>query len=177
MQATLSPLPARETATIPALSRADRQRLLQIAHRFLGCHHLAEDALQDVLIDLSRQTEAPDRPVGWLARAIIHRCRHMRRTLRRRAHHEHIASQHCRWHGDCENPLHISMAHELGERLAEVRDALPTEQQTVLELFTAKRKNYQEISDLLGVPIGTVRSRLARARAALQEKLQMWKDG
>ena len=66
------------------------------------------------------------------------------------------------------------MAHELGERLAEVREALPAEQLAVLNLFTAERKNYQEISELLGVPIGTVRSRLARARSSLQEKLQMW---
>jgi len=55
-------------------------------------------------------------------------------------------------------------------RLARVRgaiDALPDEQREVVLLVCAEGMAYREAADLLGVPIGTVMSRLARARAKL----------
>lgn len=54
--------------------------------------------------------------------------------------------------------------------LADVRaitDALPDEQRMVLMLVCVEEMSYREAADLLDVPIGTVMSRLARARAAL----------
>lgn len=54
--------------------------------------------------------------------------------------------------------------------LAEVRaitDALPDEQRMVLMLVCVEEMSYRETADALDVPIGTVMSRLARARAAL----------
>ena len=54
--------------------------------------------------------------------------------------------------------------------LAEVRriaDALPDEQRTVLMLVCVEELSYRETAEMLDVPIGTVMSRLARARAAL----------
>lgn len=54
--------------------------------------------------------------------------------------------------------------------LAEVRtiaDALPEEQRMVLMLVCVEEMSYRETADVLEVPIGTVMSRLARARAAL----------
>jgi RNA polymerase sigma-70 factor (ECF subfamily) len=55
-------------------------------------------------------------------------------------------------------------------RLAEVRRAvsrLPEEQRSVLMLITVDGMSYREAADALSVPIGTVMSRLARARVAL----------
>ena len=54
--------------------------------------------------------------------------------------------------------------------LADVRriaDALPDEQRTVLVLVCVEEMSYREAAEFLDVPIGTVMSRLARARAAL----------
>lgn len=54
--------------------------------------------------------------------------------------------------------------------LTEVRriaDALPDEQRTVLMLVCVEELSYRETAEMLDVPIGTVMSRLARARAAL----------
>ena len=54
-------------------------------------------------------------------------------------------------------------------------DALPEEFRTVAALYFIQDLPYQEIAGLLGVPVGTVRSRLHRGRALLQKRL--WEIG
>jgi RNA polymerase sigma-70 factor (ECF subfamily) len=49
---------------------------------------------------------------------------------------------------------------------------LPTEYQEVLMLWAIDELSYQEIADALDVPIGTVMSRLFRARQKLSEQLK-----
>jgi RNA polymerase sigma-70 factor, ECF subfamily len=58
--------------------------------------------------------------------------------------------------------------------LAEVRRAverLPPDQRTVLMLVTVEGLSYKEAAAVADVPVGTIMSRLARARAALQQQL------
>lgn len=65
-------------------------------------------------------------------------------------------------------------AQEIEQRLflAEVRraiDALPAESRDVLLLVCVEERSYRDAAEMLGIPIGTVMSRLARARARLAE--------
>lgn len=53
----------------------------------------------------------------------------------------------------------------------EIANGLPDEQRTVLMLVCVEELSYRETAELLGLPIGTVMSRLARARAALMAAL------
>jgi RNA polymerase sigma-70 factor (ECF subfamily) len=58
--------------------------------------------------------------------------------------------------------------------LAEVRRAvelLPPDQRTTLMLVTVEGLSYKEAASAAGVPVGTIMSRLARARIALQQQL------
>jgi RNA polymerase sigma-70 factor (ECF subfamily) len=60
--------------------------------------------------------------------------------------------------------------------LTEVSNAvneLPEEQRAVLLLVCTEERSYQEAADMLGVPIGTVMSRLARGRRSLAQRLQL----
>ncbi len=50
---------------------------------------------------------------------------------------------------------------------------LPEEQRTVLLLVCTEERSYQEAADMLGVPIGTVMSRLARGRRSLAERFNI----
>src|SRR5437764_6655565 len=59
--------------------------------------------------------------------------------------------------------------------LGEVRRAvqlLPTDQRTTLTLVTVEGLSYKEAAEVAGVPVGTIMSRLARARIALQQHLE-----
>lgn len=59
----------------------------------------------------------------------------------------------------------------LKEDLQEAVGRLPEEYRTVTVLVDVHGCKYREAAEILGVPVGTVRSRLARARARLQEEL------
>src|SRR5918912_4505193 len=59
--------------------------------------------------------------------------------------------------------------------LSEVRHAiehLPPDQRTTLMLVTVEGLSYKEAAEVAGVPVGTIMSRLARARIALQQHLE-----
>jgi RNA polymerase sigma-70 factor (ECF subfamily) len=60
---------------------------------------------------------------------------------------------------------------ERTEILAEAIRTLPEYQRTVITLYHAQQKSYEEIAEIMEQPIGTVKSRLNRARLALKEKL------
>lgn len=168
MTPTVALRPPVEPQPFPEFSSRDLAPLLKLANRFLGCDHLAQDAVQEALLSMSQLPELPLQPQRWLSCAVLNRCRHLRRSMRRRVRHEHCASQHCELHADCDNPLHVAVAHEIGDLLAAVRDSLPRAQRRALELYESEGQDYRGIAAALGVPIGTVRSRLARARQALR---------
>lgn len=157
----------------------DAQRLLTphaehaqaVARRHLGCDHLAADAVQEAMVAFWREAIVPADPRGWLVSAVLFRAKHLRRTLQRRLKHEHSAAVHCELHAGCDNPLHHAYAHELGTRLDGALALLPQEQRTAFQLYVDTGLDYRGIAHRLALPVGTVRSRLHRARQALQEAL------
>jgi RNA polymerase sigma-70 factor (ECF subfamily) len=69
------------------------------------------------------------------------------------------------------NPEQTFLDKLLGEDLARAVDALPEAFRAAVVLADLQGFSYREIAEILEIPIGTVRSRLARARAALQRAL------
>jgi RNA polymerase sigma-70 factor (ECF subfamily) len=55
-------------------------------------------------------------------------------------------------------------------------NSLPEYQRAMVVLYHTQRKSYEEIAEIMGLPIGTVKSRLNRARLALKTKLEPLKD-
>lgn len=160
-------------AAFAALVETHLPHCRAVARRLLGCDHLAADAVQETLLALWRTPERPVDLRGWLVRAVVFRSRHLRRTLRRRQRHEqHAASAACILHEGCDNPLHTAWAHELQAHVDAALAALPQEQRHVFQLFEQQGHDYARIAAVTGTPLGTVRSRLARARQALQTSLR-----
>jgi len=56
--------------------------------------------------------------------------------------------------------------------IAEALDRLPHDQREVIVLVALEEMSYRDAAEIVGVPIGTVMSRLSRARAALQKILE-----
>jgi RNA polymerase sigma-70 factor (ECF subfamily) len=69
------------------------------------------------------------------------------------------------------NPEQAFIDKLLREDIERALDALPEHHRVVVVLADVEEFSYGEIAQTLGVPVGTVRSRLARARAALQKLL------
>ncbi len=69
------------------------------------------------------------------------------------------------------NPEQEFLDRLLREDLERALATLPEHQRVVVILADLEQFNYSEIADTLGIPVGTVRSRLARARSALQKLL------
>jgi len=68
-------------------------------------------------------------------------------------------------------PINLASNDAMDERLVKALDDLPPEYQSVIHLWAIEDCSYQEIADALEVPIGTVMSRLHRARARLSQQL------
>jgi RNA polymerase sigma-70 factor, ECF subfamily len=121
---------------------------------------------------------------GWLFRILTNAFLSGRRTEARRGTHEsldldaeddfslfdQLHAPILLWWG---NPEQQFLDKLLREDLARAVDGLPEQFRLVLVLADVQGHTYQEIAEMLNVPIGTVRSRLARARAQLQKAL--WK--
>ncbi|MCG6962978.1 MAG: sigma-70 family RNA polymerase sigma factor [Acidobacteria bacterium] len=75
-------------------------------------------------------------------------------------------------HDPAPDPERRAAAGELLEQVDAALDRLPEEQRAVIWLRDAEGLSYDEISRTLGIPIGTVRSRLARARGTLREAVE-----
>ena len=69
------------------------------------------------------------------------------------------------------DPASIFQLKDWGDHIREAVDRLPDEFREPLVMFDGEGMTYQEISEILEVPIGTIRSRLNRARKKLQKDL------
>ncbi|MGV9385939.1 RNA polymerase sigma factor [Nonomuraea sp. NPDC003707] len=120
----------------------------------------ADDATQEALLAVFRglpSLRAPEAIMTWVRSVTV-------RTAIRLAHRHdlEVAAEETLMTG------HVSSQ----EGLVDIDDALarlPVSQRAVLMLRTQEGLSEQEIADTLGIPIGTVKSRLHRARAAFRE--------
>jgi len=127
----------------------------------------AEDLVHDALVR-AYERRASFRPSGnirsWLL-SIVHNTfidgvRSRRSEAARNAESER--------HGS----LAMAAPQEHSVRLSQVREAfldLPEEQRAAIHLVAIEGLSYQEASDALGIPLGTLMSRIGRARAALRD--------
>ncbi len=70
---------------------------------------------------------------------------------------------------DDEEPEDYVQRHELSRALQQAMDSLPEDQRLTLILSDIEGLNYQEIAQAMGVSLGTVKSRLSRARAKMRD--------
>lgn len=73
---------------------------------------------------------------------------------------------------DIDSPESVALADEIGVAIHEALDALPEELRVALVLRELEGLSYDEIATAMGCPIGTVRSRIFRAREAVDQRLK-----
>jgi len=160
-----------EAVVLPHLSAAYR-----LARHLMRNDSDADDVVQEAFLRALKyfggfRGEGPSQSRAWLL-AIV---RNMAHTWRRRLHTgssttEFDETVHSEAIAD-EHPGSALSRRHLRETLAEVLDRLPPEFREVIVLREMEGLSYKEISEVADVPVGTVMSRLSRARKRLQEAL------
>jgi len=134
---------------------------------------LAWDAVQETLVCLWREPAAPYDLRGWLVRTVVHKSLHVARARRRRHRHERAAGID----PDAPCPLCDPSARvEQAEALLELDAALAALAPGLRSVFLLRQREgleYAEIAARLALPLGTVRSRLRRARTQLAAALHV----
>jgi RNA polymerase sigma-70 factor (ECF subfamily) len=76
-----------------------------------------------------------------------------------------------------QSPEHTAIVSNLNSAVCRLIDALPEELRQPLALSNIEELNSREIAKVMGIPEGTVRTRLARARQILKQKLNALRAG
>ncbi len=161
---------------------AEHQRMVvQLAVNLLGDRDEALDLSQEVFLRVFRtihRFRGQSSLRTWIYRIAVNQARNRHRFWRRRHRGDQVSlDQHIAAHGDFESaaelgPDRILAQKQLAERLQHALDHLPFDQRTVVVLREIDGLSYEEIAYSLGVAIGTVKSRLTRARQALRQELR-----
>lgn len=140
-------------------------RLYAVCRRLAGNTADAEDACQEALLQITRNLDRFDGRAAfstWAYRVTTNACLDELRRRRRRP-----------------APVEVDNSHQVADPVDSAEDAvtrldvdaalasLPSEYRTVVVLRDVAGLSYAEIAEILGLPGGTVRSRIARGREAL----------
>lgn len=163
-------LPVRDEQPFIDRLSAHAPALLRFARRLTRNHADAEDVLQETLVRaVARRAElrSPDQLRAWLLAIARTSWLNSRRGLRNKM--EVVESGSPRpaadgFRGDLEREI---LDRSLSDELVAALDTLPDEWREALWLREVEDLSYEEIARVVDCPVGTIRSRLARARAAL----------
>ncbi|HKQ79591.1 MAG TPA: RNA polymerase sigma factor [Blastocatellia bacterium] len=166
------------------LYRRLRGAVYRFARRMSGSSNIAEDVTQEVFLILLRRAELYDPQRGSLSTYLMRIARNeiLRRLGRDRAYvalaaegREEDASPDKNLDENLivrSNPLGNLMRDEEIESVRQAVLALPLHYREVVVLCELDEMSYTEAAALLGCAVGTVRSRLHRARALLKQRLR-----
>ena len=161
----------------------EHQRMVyQLALHLLGDPDEALDLSQEVFLNVFRtigRFRGQSALRTWIYRIVVNQARNRQRWWRRRHRAAQVSiDEHERSRGELASPSHTSAPDrlfrqkEVASRLWRALEDLPFDQRTAIVLREIEGLSYEEIAYSLGVAVGTVKSRLARAREALRSQLR-----
>ena len=172
---------ARDEVACAELVTEHQRMVVQLAVNLLGDREEALDLSQEVFLRVFRtihRFRGHSSLRTWIYRIAVNQARNRHRFWRRRHRNDQVSLDvHVAAHGEFtstigEEPDRLLEQKQLGERLQRALDRLPFDQRTVIVLREIDGLSYEDIAFSLGVAIGTVKSRLTRARQALRDDLR-----
>lgn len=162
---------------------SEHQRMVyQLSLNLLGDHNEALDLSQEVFLRVFRTIHSfrgQSALRTWIYRIVVNQARNRQRWWRRRHRAQQVSlDEHIRNHGelpeqsDGGSPDRMLGRKELADRIHAALERLPFDQKTALVLREIDGLSYEEIGFSLGIAVGTVKSRLARARESLRAQLR-----
>lgn len=159
-----------------------QDQVYNLAYRIMGDPASASDATQEAFISAFQHIEGfrgkyPSSFKSWLMRIVSNACYD---ELRRRKRHPTTSIEDFKIEEEA-NPALVSETegpeeHALRDEMAQVIQTgigeLPPDQRITLVLADVQGFSYQEVAEATEAPLGTVKSRLARARGKLRDYLR-----
>jgi RNA polymerase sigma-70 factor (ECF subfamily) len=168
---------AGDEAAYAELVAGHQRMVVQLAVNLLGDREEALDLSQEVFLRVFRmihQFRGQSSLRTWIYRIAVNQARNRHRFWRRRRRGDQVSlDAHVATHGDQMSgvepwPDRVLARKELAVRLQTALERLPFDQRTAIVLREVDGLSYGEIAYSLGVAIGTVKSRLTRARQSLR---------
>lgn len=144
-----------------------RPRLYRVAFSWSHDAALADDLVQETLVkglQNIRQLHDPERLNSWLF-SILHNC--WRDYFRQHKDMDDIDELEDYRYAHNVTPEHENAQSQIVTRVRNAVERLPMAQRQVVTLVDLEDFSYIEVAQILAIPIGTVMSRLCRARQAL----------
>jgi RNA polymerase sigma-70 factor (ECF subfamily) len=157
-----------------------QRMVFSLAMHLLGDRDEALDVSQEVFLRVFRTLSSfrgQSALRTWIYRIVINQARNRQRWWRRRHRGSQVSlDEHLDQFGDLESkgevlPDRLLASKETAAKIWHALDQLPFDQRTALVLREVDGLRYEEIAFSLGVAIGTVKSRLTRARQTLRAEL------
>jgi RNA polymerase sigma-70 factor (ECF subfamily) len=161
---------------------AEQRRVFLLCYRLMGTRDEADTATQDVFLKAYRalsgsRSEQLLEPAKWLTRVAVNTCLDRLRSRRWRFWRHRIDS------GDEQTVLALApdlgpsaedrlFAAEIAKRLAAALAGLSGRQRSVFVLRHYEDRSLEEIAEILGLEVGTVKSHLSRALVKLRDELR-----
>jgi len=172
---------ARDEDACAELVTEHQRMVYQLSLNLLNDHNEALDLSQEVFLRVFRTIHTfrgHSSLRTWIYRIVVNQARNRQRWWRRRHRSQQVSlDQHIQDHGDLpetvsSGPDRLVGQKQLGERIRRALDGLPFDQKTAIVLREIDGLSYEEIGFSLGIAVGTVKSRLARAREGLRAELR-----
>ena len=154
-----------------------KARALTLAVRMLRSTEEAEEAVQDAFVRAYHSLSAFEGRASfatWLYRIVYNVCS----TALRKKRPAEARSIEARTDDGFPEPQDtdagpeaMAESEELRGIISEAIDALPSNYSVIVSLFFLQERSYEEIVDITGLPLGTVKVRLFRARAMLRSEI------
>jgi RNA polymerase sigma-70 factor (ECF subfamily) len=154
--------------------------VFNLAARLLGDGEEARDVAQEVFLQVYRRLgrfEGRSSLKTWIYRIVVNHCHNRRRFWHRHGRDredsldERFDAPQPSREGWQASPYDQARAHERARTVQQALLKLPFEQRSVLVLREVEGLSCEEVAAALGIPDGTVKSRLSRAREALRKRL------
>ncbi len=176
---------AGDNAAFDLLVRKYQHRIGAVVYRFVPDHAESQDITQDAFIRAYRALanfRGDAQFYTWLYRIAVNTAKNHLVAMKRRPptadvdvqDAEHLAGAG-RLH-DHDTPEHQLLRQEIEQTVARTVASLPDELRRAITLREVDGLSYEEIAQLMQCPIGTVRSRIFRARDAIDQKLRPLMD-
>lgn len=177
-------LPVRSRHEMDAFVRAYQDRVYNVVYRLCGNREDAMELTQETFlraIESGREFRGQADVFTWLYRIATNLAiSHYRKFGKRRPlslddpfnSPDEESGRGPRLASPRAGPLDAAMASETQQRIMEALDHLDPDHRAVVILRDIEDLDYAEISEIVGVPVGTVKSRIHRGRMILREKLK-----